>query len=71
MATSKKKPTENDDDGLVTHISEETPEQVAEYWTPERMREAKPVPMPTVVEPDTGPSEDEAGGKSPKRRPKK
>ncbi len=35
------------DDGLVTHVHTETPAQVAEYWTPERMGSAKPVPMPT------------------------
>ncbi len=44
------------DDGLVTHVHTETPAQVAEYWTPERMEGAKPVPMPSVVAPPTPPA---------------
>ena len=44
------------DDGLVTHVHTETPAQVAEYWTPERMGSAKPVPMPSVVVPPTLPA---------------
>jgi hypothetical protein len=38
-----------EDDGLVTHTHTETPEEVVAYWTDEKMKEAKPVPMPQVV----------------------
>lgn len=54
-----------DDDGLVTHVHTETPAQVTEYWTPERMQEARPVPMPSVVVPPTIPPTTPAVGKKP------
>lgn len=31
-----------------------TPEDVTEYWTPERMRDAKPIPFPDAVIPQDG-----------------
>lgn len=31
----------------VVHKVTESPEDVEAYWTPERMRDAKPIPMPT------------------------
>jgi len=35
--------------GLVSVKSTQTPEEVAAYWTPERMAAAQPVPMPNPV----------------------
>lgn len=35
-----------------------TPEDVSEYWTPERMRDAKPIPFPDAVIPQDGRSTD-------------
>ena len=31
-----------------------TPEDVSDYWTPERMRDAKPIPFPEAVIPQDG-----------------
>jgi len=33
---------------IVTHESRDDPQKVREYWTPERMRKARPAPMPSV-----------------------
>lgn len=33
---------------IVSHRSNDDPQKVREYWTPERMRKARPAPMPTV-----------------------
>jgi hypothetical protein len=32
----------------VVHSVEQSPEEVEEYWTPERMRNAQPMPMPSI-----------------------
>lgn len=32
----------------VVHSIEQSPETVENYWTPERMRDAQPMPMPSV-----------------------
>lgn len=34
--------------GIVSHRSTDDPQQVRDYWTPERMRHARPAPMPSV-----------------------
>jgi hypothetical protein len=49
MATSQKQPAQPEDDGLVVHVHNQTPEEVANFWTFERRNAAKPVPMPEVV----------------------
>jgi hypothetical protein len=51
MATPQKQPAPKEDDGLVVHVHNQTPEEVAEFWTFERLNAAKPVPMPNVVAP--------------------
>jgi len=33
---------------IVSHDSKDDPQKVREYWTPERMRQARPAPMPRV-----------------------
>ena len=33
---------------IVSHRATEDPQHVREYWTPERMRHARPAPMPTA-----------------------
>jgi hypothetical protein len=35
-------------DGVVVHEVEQDPGDAAAYWTPERMRDAKPAPMPVL-----------------------
>lgn len=32
----------------VVSSTEQSPKEVEEYWTPERMRDAKPMPMPSI-----------------------
>lgn len=62
------KPPTPADDGLVTHVHSETPSQVAEYWTPDRMRDAQPVPMPVIIVPpmcEVKPPPAGEGGKKP------
>jgi hypothetical protein len=42
--------------------NQQTEEEILSYWTPEREREAQPIPLPTVEPPaegETGNSEDE------------
>ena len=51
MATPQKQPAQPEDDGLVVHVHNQSPEEVAEFWASERMNTAKPVPMPKVVVP--------------------
>ena len=36
-----------DKGGVVSHKATETPDQVRDYWTPERMKNARPKEMPT------------------------
>jgi hypothetical protein len=60
MAAPKKQPPQPADDGLVVHVHNQTAQEVAEYWTPDQMAAAKPVPMPKVVA-----SPPPAGGSSP------
>lgn len=33
------------------HSIEQSPEEIEEYWTPERMRDAQPMPMPYIDAP--------------------
>jgi hypothetical protein len=42
----------------IEDTSSPTPENVTEYWTPERMRDAKPIPFPDAVIPQDGQSTD-------------
>lgn len=42
---------QTDPNGVVSSPVQQSPEEVERYWTPERMREAKPMPMPIVVDP--------------------
>lgn len=35
-------------DDSVVSITEQSPAEVEEYWTPERMRNAQPMPMPSI-----------------------
>ena len=51
MAASKKQPPKPADDGLVVHVHVQTPQEVAEYWTDERVDSAAPLPMPKVLVP--------------------
>jgi hypothetical protein len=51
MPTPKKQPMKQEDDGLVVHAHNETPQEVEAYWTAQRVKGAKPVPMPIVVLP--------------------
>lgn len=37
-----------EDDGLVIHVYNQSPEEVAQFWSSERMNNAKPIPMPTI-----------------------
>lgn len=64
MATPQKQPAQPEDDGLVVHIHNQSPEEVAEFWSSERMNTAKPVPMPKVVVPPP------LGGTKPSPMPK-
>jgi hypothetical protein len=57
------KPQKNSDSesksstGSAVHVEDTslpTPEDVTEYWTPERMRDAKPMPFPDAVIPQDG-----------------
>lgn len=34
--------------GVVSHRATEDPQQVRDYWTPDRMRKAHPAPMPSA-----------------------
>jgi hypothetical protein len=49
----------NGDDGpqVSSHEVEETPEEILEYWTPERMAKAEPARR-TLEVPDSGPVHD-------------
>lgn len=37
-------------DAVVSHEVGQSPEEVLEYWSPGRMEQAEPMPMPTVVQ---------------------
>ncbi|MFI9463892.1 hypothetical protein [Streptomyces xiamenensis] len=37
---------ESEDSGVITHTTDEDPQDVLDYWTPERIRDAEPAPMP-------------------------
>lgn len=45
------------DDVVVSHELNTDPEEVAEYWTDQRMEQAEPMPMPEVVLDEVKPSE--------------
>jgi hypothetical protein len=45
--TTPKADDSKDKGGAVSHKAAETPDQVRDYWTPERMKNAKPKEMPT------------------------
>jgi hypothetical protein len=48
MADPNKPVQQGSDDGLVSHSHTETPEEVAAFWNEERIREARPLPLPEV-----------------------
>ena len=39
-----------DDSPVVVHQVDESPEEMREFWTPERLEDAKGDPMPNIVE---------------------
>lgn len=66
MNCSTKSQEDRDPDSIsstesTVHINDTSlprPEDVSEYWTPERMRNAKPIPFPDAVIPQDGRSTD-------------
>ncbi|MFE0688575.1 hypothetical protein ACFV0Z_10585 [Streptomyces xiamenensis] len=38
--------SDSEDSGVITHTTDEDPQDVLDYWTPERIRDAEPAPMP-------------------------
>ncbi len=47
----KKRPAK---DGVSKHVVKKHPDDVQKYWTEERIREAKPAPMPHTTDLKTG-----------------
>ena len=54
LVVGKRFPKPNSEGQIVGHAVDAQPEEVLEYWTADKMRNAKPAAMPNVTAPGQG-----------------